>query len=129
MKVYSDIITEPDVQAAFADARRLDGADIHITDLRTFRPRAGWRTGWEFFAGSVSGTRASGHRAIGSYPLDEVPRAASWDAYGYVIARLYQVDPAARIGPYGSRGDFIGRVLDLAASRRSEAPFLALVGA
>lgn len=33
--------------------------------------------------------------------------AASWTAYGYLIARLFLVDPAAIIGSYKGVADFV----------------------
>jgi hypothetical protein len=38
--------------------------------------------------------------------LHEVYRAASWTAWGYFIARLFQLDPEARVGQYNGLNDF-----------------------
>jgi hypothetical protein len=110
--MYSDKLTEHDVRTAFYDARQVDGQDIWPVDIRTFRPRSyGRRNGIEFYAESLHGKMATGHRPIGSYPLSlelgsDVPRAASWSAYGYVIARLFAMDPDARIGGYDGVAGF-----------------------
>lgn len=97
MKIYSDHLTEGDVRQAFAMARAADRQDIHIEDLRTWKPRHHAR-GIEVHGGSLHGRRAANRGSD--------LRAASWDAWGYVIARLYAIDPAARIGFYDSRQHF-----------------------
>jgi len=130
MKLYSNKITEGGLDSAFHQARSVNGADIYPVDVRTFRPRRdGFTSGIQFYAESYSGNRATGHREIGSYPLDDVPRAASWDAYGYVIARLFLVDPDAVIGQYSGVEDFKRQVRQYAPYRRprSDAPFLSLL--
>lgn len=125
MKLYSNILTEHDVYRAFTEARQLDGADIYPDDISTFQPRTPYRHGVKFYATSLHGRQITGHRPIGSYPLDGEARAASWDAYGYVIARLYRIDPDARIGHYKGIADFISTCE--AASRREPKDFLNLV--
>lgn len=116
MKVYSDKINGGQVQEAFLCARQLDGQDIWLDGMRSFNPRKTvFRSGTEFWARSLNGKVASGHRPVGSYPLSlengsGVARAASWSAYGYVIARLYLVDPDAKIGKYGNAQDFMDQV-------------------
>ena len=52
----------------------------------------------------------TGARAIGSYPLGGVNRAASWTDWGWVIACLYNIDPDARISYYQNKADFVARV-------------------
>lgn len=129
MKVYSDVITDGMIQQAVAAARVIDGADIFIESLRTWKPRA-WAWGTEFWAYSVHGTRASTHGPIEQGPRDHLPRAATWSDWGYVIARLYLLDSRARIGHYLDRDDFIAKVrADHAFSRRRESiAFLELLG-
>lgn len=110
MKIYSDIITRRDVETAFFNARMQHGQDIHIEAIRGWKPRR-YAYGVEVFAESMNGNRATGHvpaRATG--PRDGYPRAASWDAWGYVIALLFNVDPHARIGFYDSEADFVDKV-------------------
>lgn len=130
MKIYSDKITTADIFTAFRLARTVHGQDIHLDGgVRQFRPRR-QAHGYEIFAESMHGKRASAHGPIGSYDRSTLPRAASWNAYGFVIAHLYNVDPDARIGFYAGRADFIaktatayGRVADdfLATLRASVA--------
>ena len=108
MKLYSNKINGGAVEAAFFEARTLDGQDIYAQDLRAFVPR-NFQGGVEFYAFSYSGKRASAHRPIGSY---DVVRAASWEAYGFVIARLYQRDPDAVISYYGNQRDFVRQIQD-----------------
>jgi hypothetical protein len=110
MKLYSNLLTTEDVFWAFADARRMDGQDIRHQDVRAFVPR-GYRNGVEFYAYSVTGKRASAHRPQGGqFYGPDAARAATWDAWGYVIARLFDRDPEARIGYYDGRNDFIVKV-------------------
>lgn len=108
MKVYSDVITESNVYEAFRNARQNHKADIWEEDVRSFKPRktSGFTHAIEFFASSMNGHRATGHRPIGSYPLDGEDRAASWSDYGYVIAYLFKLDSNARIGRYNNLQDF-----------------------
>jgi len=112
-------------------ARDVDRQDICLDDIRAFTPRQTgpqgrpWRYGVEFYAESKCGTYATGHRPVGSYPLDSVARAASWTAYGYVIARLFVLDPHAVIGWYDGVGDFITQIK--ASHRKDDKGFLALV--
>jgi hypothetical protein len=127
MKSYSTKITSDDVREAFRLARLLNGADIYAEDVADFRPRKAGSRGVKFYAHSHGGTRPTAHRAIGSYPLDDENRAASWEDYGYVIAHLYRLDPDAIIGQYQGRADFIRRVRLDAPGRRSAAPFLTLL--
>lgn len=108
MKLYSNTITERDLWHAAAEVLRNDNQVIYLEDVRPFKPRKTWTNGVKFFATGNS-PHATGHRAIGSYPLDHVERAATWSAYGYLIARLYLIDPSAKIGYYTSKGDFIAQ--------------------
>lgn len=110
MKIRSNIITFLDMHAAFQAARDINGADIHIESWREFKPR-GFAHGVEMWAESLHGTRATGHvPARASGPRDGYPRAASWDDWGFVIARLYLIDPDARIGFYDNAADFEAKV-------------------
>lgn len=139
--MYSDTLTREDVHRAFLDALLIDGQDIHIDSMREFRAQGVTtrnygtgrmisvkhyrKHGVEFFAKSTDGKRASGHHEIASGPADHYPRAASWDAYGYVIARLFAKDPDAIIGNYAGVVDFIEQVE--AANRKEPKDFLKLV--
>jgi hypothetical protein len=123
MKIYSDIITESDVRAAFTSARQENKQDIYIEDIRGWKPRR-YACGVEVHAESLAGKRTTGHvpaRATG--PRDGYPRAASWDAWGYAIAYLYNLDPHARIGIYDNEADFVEKVRKY-RHKDSELPFL-----
>lgn len=110
MKIYSNTLTMTEVREAFKTARDSDGADIYVEDGREFRPRS-HAHGTEVWAESMHGKRATGHvPARASGPRDGHPRAASWDDWGFVIARLFRADPQARVGFYASKADFIARV-------------------
>jgi hypothetical protein len=109
MKIRSNIITGFDVRQAFAQAREDNGADVYIDEQRQFKPRRE-RYGVEVWAYSENGKIATGHRRVGSYPLDGELRAASWSDYGYVIAHLFNKDPHAQIGFYDNEADFVEKV-------------------
>lgn len=127
MKLYSDKIGCTEVYGAFSAARLKDDQDISVVDMRSFRPRGPEHNGVEFYAESCNGARATGHHPIGSFRGCDLPRAASWTAYGYVIARLFALDPAARIGQYDGRADFI-RQVTARVPRGESSAFLALAG-
>lgn len=97
MYIRSDLLVADDIRAAFADARQFDGQDIYITDMREFRPR-GYARGFQLYAGALAGRNASAH-------APDV-KAATWDAYGYVMARLYKTDPGAKIASYANLAEF-----------------------
>jgi hypothetical protein len=130
MKIYSNAIVPSSVYDAFRTARSVHQADIYAEDVRWFTPRrAGFARGVELFAHSHNGTRASAHASIEEQrgSRDHLNRAASWDAYGYVIAYLYRLDAGAVIGPYRNREDFVRQVRAEAPRRRSEAAFLSVL--
>jgi hypothetical protein len=101
MKIYSNVLTRAAVEQAFAVARDISGADIHIESIRTWRPRD-CTYGTEVWGASRHGRRASAHNPLA--------RAASWDDWRYAIAWLFAIDPGARIGWYDSRADFEAKV-------------------
>lgn len=126
MIIYSNILTQQHVSEAFAQARSQDDQDIWMCDISS-RPSRTHAVAITFYAYSHHGTAASAHGPITSGPRDHLPRAASWDAYGYVIAYLFSADPAARIGPYKDREDFIAQCHKAAPGRKSDALFLDIV--
>lgn len=97
MKVYSDgsILNDGGLAAALPRGVTLD-------TLRPItRPRVR-RFGW-----LVRLYRAGSRRAFNTGKHGAGDRgAATWDDYGAWIARLYDRDPLARIGPYTSRENF-----------------------
>lgn len=101
MKIYSDHLTEHEVRLAFQRARLFSDADIHITDITTWAGRK-YSNVLELHAGSINGRRQNNNND---------GRAASWDDWGYVIAYLFRMDPAARIGMYDGFIDFGNKVL------------------
>ena len=128
MKVYSDILTEDKVRRAFASARSC-GADIWMSDIRTWKPR-GHAYGTEFWAESHHGTKASAHWPLAdSGNRRNAPRAASWSAYGWLIAILFRDDPDARIGCYDGAAVFVAKVEQEAARRPADPAFLAALTA
>lgn len=76
---------------AFGHAIRLTGYGPHHTryvNLGT-APRSGW-----------------------SHEDNGTDRAATWMDWGWLIAALYRFDPAARIGSYADRDDFLRQTAD-----------------
>lgn len=72
----------------------LRGQDIHAHEVVQ-----GKRGAITFYAYSLNGRYATGR--------NDGERAATWDAWGYLIAELYNLDPRATIGPYKNATDFI----------------------
>jgi hypothetical protein len=112
------------VREVFAAVRANYGADIWIEGTpKTWEPRE-HAYGVEVFAESIRGARVTGHvSARMSGPRDELPRAASWDDWGYVIAALFNLDPDARIGFYKSEAEFVEKVRK-SPRKGSSLPFL-----
>lgn len=102
MRIYSNIIVVDDVLWAFRQAREQHGQDIHIEDIRTWKPR-GYDHGVEVWGYADHGRYGSGRGTPGL-------RAASWDAWGYVIAYLFNTDPHARVGWYDNEAHFVEMV-------------------
>lgn len=75
--------------------------------FETFKPMLGTPR-VRRFAWDVRLTREGSRRAFntGKHGASRDRGAASWDDYGVWIARLYDRDPLARIGPYSSRENF-----------------------
>lgn len=117
MKMYSNSLTAQDVRDAFTDAREIDHQDIYLDGLSEFRPRCSYHSGVQFYAYSLHGSRT---------PHDGMDRAAGWDAYGYVIARLFLKDRAAKIGCYDGAADFVWQV-NRQVGRREPKDFLKLM--
>ena len=86
-------LTRLDVYQA-AKAARDHGQDIYVYDV-------------------VQGTRGAitfhGYAYAGRYAANRSngQRAATWDAWGYLIAELYNRDTSAVIGPYKDASHFI----------------------
>lgn len=91
-------LTHGDILEAIGIARS-HGCDIHLDDYREGKHGAK-----QFWCGSVNG-RYAANRHTYSYT-----RAASWAAWGYVIAELFNRDPNAHIGQYRGVDDFIAKV-------------------
>lgn len=92
-------LTREDVREAVALARSR-GQDIHIAELDV-----GPRGAITLYCESFSGTYAVNRPQEGYFARDR-PRAASWAAYGWVIAELFRRSPGAHIGQYKSVEDF-----------------------
>lgn len=88
-------LTASDVRSAIAKARHEHHQDIYLDELIE-----GSHGAIQFWCVSQNGKFSTGR----SHPNGK--RAASWTAYGYVIAELFKCDPDARIGRYRGVGHF-----------------------
>lgn len=91
-------LTLDDVRWAINTARGEYGQDIYLQEGWT-----GPRGQVQFWCNSAHGKYATGRN-------EDTGRAATWTAYGYVIALLFTRDPDARIGHYRSRDHFVNCV-------------------
>lgn len=96
MKLHSDTLRRHDVQEAARVARE-HGHDIYVDEIAECGSKSR-RRGITFYCESMDGPRARNGRE---------GRAASWDAYGWLIAELFNRDPSAIIGYYKSPSHFL----------------------
>jgi len=101
-------LTSEDVWNAVITARNEHDQDIHIQDLKV-----GTKGAIQFWCESLNGKYAIGRNDSAGH------KAASWTAWGYVIAELFKRDPEARIGHYKNRDHFIEQCEDM-ANRRNQ---------
>jgi hypothetical protein len=102
MKLHSDTLTVGDVAEAAALARAQHGQDIYVAELVATGSRR--RRGGVSFRGFAEHGRYATNGAV--HGVDR-PRAATWSAWGYLIAELFRRDPAAIIGQYADVAAFI----------------------
>jgi hypothetical protein len=94
VKLYSDTLTAADLHAA----ANLPAYGVELVTIQ--RPRVR-KHGWTFRLWGSSGRwRNSGQHGA------ERERATTWDQHGEWMARLFDKDPAAKIGPYNGCDDF-----------------------
>ena len=105
MKLHSDILTEQDIRDCVPAGCYLAGhyakdgvtwASIHVEGSRS-RARG--------FTVRLSGSHKSTMQSLPD-------KAATWDEWGIFIDALFQRDPDAKIGWYGSRDNFINVTTD-----------------
>ena len=104
MRIYTDKLSRADVTEAFEKARQ-SGQDIRIDEMNAWiprNPREPHKARIDVWAYASNGKRASGR--------DPYQKAPTWDAWGYVISYLFNVDPDARIGHYHGEADFVNLV-------------------
>jgi hypothetical protein len=94
LKIYADKIERRDLFATLPMGVSLDCESIG-------RPRVRSR-GWTVRLERPGSTH---WRNSGQYGAENV-RAASWDDHGVWLSRLFDIDPAARLGPYDGREKF-----------------------
>jgi hypothetical protein len=108
VNLRSDIIDTVRLGLCCADARINDGQDIYVSEYTATRGR-GKLYSVTFYCASHHGKRRT-NRGDGEM-------AASWTAYGYLIARLFLVDPQAVIGSYENVHDFTVQCAALSEGR------------
>lgn len=120
MKLHSDKLTKQDVLDAAVIANHGYKQDIYVDEIMSngSRSRA---SGVTFYAASDNGRRSSNRQGKTS------AKAASWTAYGYLIAELFRRDADAIVGPYDGAGDF-ARQVTRHTPRGESLDFLALMG-
>jgi hypothetical protein len=114
MRLSSNVITVQTLAKAFETARYIDKQDIWLSDIAQFNPRRA-RFGINFHAHSLTGKRKKNSGQYGSNSDSGYDRAASWEAYGYVIAHLFKIDPQADIAQYHGEQEFIDQCERLAS--------------
>lgn len=108
MRLTSDIIDRAELESAAFHARAQHHQDIHVHEIAVGRAR-GKKYGITFYAHSLHGTRAT-NRGDGE-------RAATWTAWGFLIAELFARDPKAKIGQYENIHDFIATCIFASEAR------------
>lgn len=99
MKLYSDTLTELAITHVVRDVE-----DVYVDRLDPLqRPRVRSR-GWDFRLASMTSNRYRNSGQYGASTWDSSP--ATWDQHGEVFARLFEIDPNARIGDYNGRDEF-----------------------
>lgn len=99
MKIHSDTLSFDDIQAAVPE-----GCYLAVFNHKDFgRTRCGYEGSKCREHGFV--VRLSGSSKYNMRNLSE--KSATWDEWGNFIANLYDRDPNAMIGHYGSRDEFI----------------------
>lgn len=95
MKIYSDKLTTQDLFDKIRSPLSFERLDI----IEHPRVRS---KGWDVL---LSNDNSNRHFNTGTHGAGE-QGAASWDDYGRFIARLYEIDPEARIGIYNDARQF-----------------------
>jgi hypothetical protein len=94
MRIYSDILTKEDLYRELGDM-----PDVLLEHCRPFSSRS-TRYGYEVYLEGLGG-RHKRHRN------GREGKAATWDDYGVWMARLFAIDPNARIAHYNGYDQFI----------------------
>lgn len=98
MRLHSDTLTEADIRSACALARE-NGYDVYVEGMVRTGSRSR-RNGYTLYLESANGRRTTNRRGKSD------SRAATWSAWGFVIAELFNRDPEAIVGQYDSPQDF-----------------------
>lgn len=105
MKIYSDTLERTDLYKALGEVggREDNWPSLYLSAITIQRPRirsCGWNV-------RLEALRDSGHfRNTGTHGAEQGVRAVSWDEHGEWMARLFEIDPNARIANYDGREDF-----------------------
>lgn len=101
MKVYSDTLTLNDL---FEAARQVPNVYVDTPVEIISNPRVRSR-GYVVRLGSTVSNRYRNSGTAGAKVWDD-SMAASWDDHGHWMARLFDIDPDARIAHYSNANDF-----------------------
>lgn len=114
MRIYSKVLSPADIYGELRLA--IETNDVVIESYREFTPRAGGR-GYEVYLEGLGARHKRARNGRGG-------KAASWDDYGLWMARLFKLDPAAKISHYNGVGEFIAFTRQY-QPRDASAPWLA----
>lgn len=109
MRLHTDMLAEKDVRAALAEAKDAGQVARHVffekLDAHGSRTH---RRAFEIKLGAEKDAAHNRYTNSGKGGADTVVGhyAATYDEWGWFIARLFGRDPAAKFGGYRGRGDF-----------------------
>jgi hypothetical protein len=112
MRIHSDILMRADFASALSGTG-LDADGVYLDGVTSHGSRKRARA-YEVTLRAIHGKDRNGKTRRwpngGAYGAETgYGNAATYDEWGYWIARLYGSDPRAIIGPYKSRADFLLR--------------------
>jgi hypothetical protein len=101
MRIHTDSLTSTDIAAAANFAGRAGHGRVYLDAITSHGSRKR-RQAWEVKLtgdGTVSRRRTNGGTRYADHG-SERDYAATWDSWGWFIAFLFSIDPAAVVGPY-----------------------------
>ena len=98
MKLHTDKVTDPDIDAAARAARERTGSWVYIERL-TRRGSRSHDHAYDVIL--TSDGRLTRRRTMGNEGF-----TATWEQWGWFLSHLYSVDANMKAGPYADAGDF-----------------------